>query len=320
MVLENVFKLRWIDKRQSYSFYLGIFYTIISFITSYILFSKVPGFVGVSCILFSVILVVPTVNKLFDLEEKIEVKKKKGIFVKHEHIMDFFLYYFIGIFITLLIISLFFPTFVLSKSQMYNSEQNQIQIKSNLPPPPTFSKTSIFIQILKINFIVLLVSFFLSIFYGSGAIFLITLNASIFASALGHVIRSNFNSGGILTSLSFAICNFGIIFFHMIPEVIAYLLAAMAGGVLSHAIIREKFASKNFHIVLIDSIILIFISIMVLITAAFLEANISKKLIDGGVCMNSKSVIILTFIVLLILFIFIEFGRKKYIKHLHLKF
>ena len=47
------------------------------------------------------------------------------------------------------------------------------------------------------------------------------------------------------------------------------LLAAIAGGVLSHAFLREKIGSKNFRIVSIDAVVLLLIAAVVLLVAAF---------------------------------------------------
>ena len=65
MVVEELFKTKWAEKRPSYSLYLGVLLTIISFVTSYLIFNKTPSFIGISTILFTVILALinaPTVS------------------------------------------------------------------------------------------------------------------------------------------------------------------------------------------------------------------------------------------------------------------
>jgi hypothetical protein len=157
----------------------------------------------------------------------------------------------------------------------------------------------------------MIISFILSLFYGAGALFLITLNASIFASALANVIKNNLPGIGFFSVYSFTLCNLGIMFFHMIPEVSGYLLAAIAGGVLSHAFIREKIGSKNFKIVLTDSFILLLIAIAVLFLAAFVENEISKKLFTSNICVNSQFLIISILGLIILGIVLFEVMRKK---------
>jgi len=142
-------------------------------------------------------------------------------------------------------------------------------------------------------------------------LFLITLNASIFASALSNIVRSNLPNLGFLSVYSFTLCNLGVMFFHMIPEVSGYLLAAIAGGVLSHAFIREKIGSKNFKIVLMDSFILLFTAVAFLLVAAFIENEISKKLFTSDICVNNQFAIILVFGLILLGIVLFEIMRKK---------
>ena len=97
----------------------------------------------------------------------------------------------------------------------------------------------------------------------------------------------------------------------MIPEVTGYLLAAIAGGVLSHAFVREKIGGKNFKIVLIDSIVLLIAAILFLIIAAFIENEISKKLFTSNVCTESKYIILIVLGLIIIGIILFEILRKK---------
>ncbi|MBS3102641.1 stage II sporulation protein M [Candidatus Woesearchaeota archaeon] len=311
MVVEELFKAKWVEKRPVYSFLLGVFFTIISLFTSMILFRNTPNFIGISTILFTVILIVPTVNKLFDLEEKIEVKKNISFFKKHEHIIDFFIYFFIGVFIVLFVVALISPGIVLSEQQLYSIETKVVQEGRKLPPPPAMGQESELLRIFRNNIYVMIISFVLSLFYGSGALFLITLNASIFASALANAVKSNLTDFGFLFVYSFTLCNLGVLLFHAIPEVGGYLIAAIAGGVLSHAFIREKIGGKNFKIVLKDSVILVLIASLVLFTAAFIETEVSKRLFTSNVCAKSKFLIIFLLASAIIALVIFEYMRKK---------
>jgi hypothetical protein len=316
MVVEELFKARWAEKRPAYSSLLGVIFTVIAFFTSFLLFRQTPNFIGISTILFTVILIIPTVNKLFDREERLEVKEKLSFFIKHEHIIDFFIYFFIGVFMVLFIIALIEPNMIFSEQQLYNVQDKVIERTADLPAPPPAVEGQEIARILKNNLYVMVIAFVLSLFYGAGALFLITLNASIFASALANVVKSSLPGIGILSAYSFTLCNLGIMFFHLIPEVSGYLLAAIAGGVLSHAFIREKRSSKNFKIVLMDSIVLLIAAIVFLVIAAVIENEISKRLFTSGVCVESKFLVIFILGVVIAGIILFEILRKKKFKYM----
>ena len=76
MAIGKFFKAKWAEKRPAYSFFLGVFFTLISFFTSLLLFKRTPNLIGISTILFTVILVIPIANNLFYKEEKLELRKK----------------------------------------------------------------------------------------------------------------------------------------------------------------------------------------------------------------------------------------------------
>ena len=136
MAIEKIFKTKFAEKRPAYSFFLGAFFTLISFFTSFLLFKGTPNFIGISTILFTVILVMPIANKLFYREERLEINKKLGFLKKHEHIIDFFVYFFIGVFIVLFAIALPRPNMVFSEQQLYNIQAGIIEEGRKLPPPP----------------------------------------------------------------------------------------------------------------------------------------------------------------------------------------
>ena len=65
---------------------------------------------------------------------------------------------------------------------------------------------------------------------------------------------------------------------HGLPEIAAYFYGALAGGILSVALIRKHFMTDKFSKVIIDFSELILIAIGFLIAAAFLEVYITPIL------------------------------------------
>ena len=60
----------------------------------------------------------------------------------------------------------------------------------------------------------------------------------------------------------------------MTTEAIAYISAAIAGGVVSKAVIREKLFSKKFHHIITDALILLGIGFVLVIIAGYLEVEV----------------------------------------------
>jgi len=108
----------------------------------------------------------------------------------------------------------------------------------------------------------------LALFYGAGAIFILAWNASIMGYIIGDLIR---NSLG-LAALPHAFLKF---FLHGIPEIIAYLAAALAGSILFVSVIRGDLKKDRIKRTITDIIIILIISVVLLVIAAAIETYIS---------------------------------------------
>lgn len=211
MVLDQIFTVKKIIEKPDNALYIGVIYTILSFIVSYLLFINVQHIIGIATILFVVILTTPLIVNLFRYGSKMHGQRKIKFLIKNRVVVDFFIYFFLGVFIAFFILALVFPGKIFSESQLYGEPApiEKIIQADDLPPPPQI--LSVF-SIFRNNMYVLLICFGLSLFFGAGAVFLIVLNASIFATALVGVIQRKL-PGGIIPGYSFTICNLGIMFF-----------------------------------------------------------------------------------------------------------
>ena len=108
-----------------------------------------------------------------------------------------------------------------------------------------------------------------SIIFGAGAIFVLAWNATVIASAIG--IFTNYRISGIPSGLVRYLI-------HGIPEIGAYFVAALAGGILGTGIMRNGFKNKKFYHVLENVILLLFFSLMILIVAAIMEVYLTPLL------------------------------------------
>jgi len=137
---------------------------------------------------------------------------------------------------------------------------------------------TLLIQIFANNVKVLLLAIFFSFFYGAGAIFILTWNASVIATAAGTFIRER-----LATALGFGyfgIISVGILKYmtHGIFEILAYFIGGLAGGIISVAVIRHEVNTLKFRRVIKDSIDLVIIAFVMLIIAALIEVFVTPKL------------------------------------------
>jgi len=233
MVLEEL--LNKIGKRKFYAFILGMLYVFVSYGTAKIFF---PVSISLTMVFFITLLLIPSTFKLVSVEERIERKYGTSNFLRrHSTIMEIFLFLFIGIFIGYLIIGSY-SVEALEYQSGFLAEQGIVGdfIDEGIQKIPQF------FSILANNTSVIVVAFILSLFYSVGALFLIVYNASIFSSFILRFTEL-VSQQKILSTALFSV--------HFIPEVFGFLLAAIAGGVISKAIVREKVGTNEFRNVVI---------------------------------------------------------------------
>jgi len=273
MVLEQFFKASWLEKKPAISLLLGFVFVFIGLITSLIFFRND---ISIALLFLVTLLLVPSLMKLIDLEEKMESKFGiKHFFKNHKPILMIYLFLFLGIFAGYLVIG-----FGAGDNLDYISEEQMKVLDGGLTAEEMvdFSfdeKLSNAFGIFSSNLLVVLIFFILSVFYGAGGIFLVVWNASIFSTFI--VMTINNLSRGVPHALGLL----GAFSLHLIPEVFAFLVAAIAGGVLSRALIKERWKGKHLSNVIKDAVVLLLISLGVLMIAALLEAFVSTGLMRG---------------------------------------
>ncbi len=274
MVLESL-KIRWLEHRPYISLFFGFFYTFVGFLVAMLFF---PGKVSVAMLFLTTLLLVPTLIKLVNIEETRESKDGFRRFITdHIDIIEIFIFMFIGVFLGYVVLGYFdAPDFdrifdyqieFLKQREGLSSDLIENFLQSDLQP--SLGHASAIIQN---NLKVTGIFFLLSILYGAGAVFLVTLNASVFAVFIFYV--ANY-LGKTISQFLLAL---GMFMIHLVPEIGGFLVAAIAGGVLSKAIIKEKFRSRRFKNVLRDSIMLLALAAALIIIGAFLEVYVTATL------------------------------------------
>ena len=133
-------------------------------------------------------------------------------------------------------------------------------------------------QIMANNIKVLLFCIFFSFFYGAGAIFILTWNASVIAAAIGSFVRNNLSETFGLAY--FSIFTIGVLKYmtHGIFEILAYFMGGLAGGIISVAVIRHDINTEAFRKVLYDSIDLILLATAIIVIGSYIEVYITPAL------------------------------------------
>jgi uncharacterized membrane protein SpoIIM required for sporulation len=108
-----------------------------------------------------------------------------------------------------------------------------------------------------------------SLIFGADAIFILAWNASVISSAIGIFSKAN------LANLPIA---FGRYMIHGIPEIGAYFAGALAGGIVSIAIIKHDVHTERFWVILQDSLNLVILAVVLLFVAALIEVFITPVL------------------------------------------
>jgi len=267
-------RINLVEKRPYVAFFIGVVYVFVAFLTSKIFF---PNIISIATLFLVTLLLVPSVIKLLGTEEKRE--RKDGIrnfFKDHRDIFEVYIFLFIGVLVGCILLA--WATSISNFSYQMDFLQKNQGLSSELIRTKTtqgleYSFNS-FLSLIQNNLLVIIICFVLSLFYGAGAMFLIVLNASIFSTFIFFIMRE-------LPTLTNKAAILGIFCVHMVPELLGFLLAAIAGGVVSKAVMQEKFLSQKFRNVMKDALILFVISAGIIVLAAFLETYVSTSLFNA---------------------------------------
>ena len=103
----------------------------------------------------------------------------------------------------------------------------------------------------------------------------------------------------------------GILFFHMLPEVTAYFLSAIAGALLYTAILKEDLFSPDFMKTMKKSLLVLLIAAGVLLISALIEVKVSRSLLLSGICLKNTSYVLTATVLILIGLVLFEIKRKR---------
>ncbi len=272
MVLESLISPIKAEKRPWEMFFIGLLYSSIAVIVSIFLFIDYASLI---MIFFTVAVSIPIIYWAIKLEEKkdLSIHDERLLIKEHGKALAFFTCLFIGFVVSFSIWYLILPE---DLSQKVFAVQTETITKINNPlAGNAFNLAATFMTILMNNLKVLLFCLIFAFFYGFGAIFILTWNASIMGAAIGGVVKSQV--GSYAAFLPLVLFKY---FIHGIPEMVAYFMAGLAGGIISIAVIRHDLNSDKFKHIIVDSADLVFGAVVMLVVAALLEVFVSPLIIS----------------------------------------
>jgi len=288
MVLESLLGPKRAERKPTSLFLLGVLYASIALFLGLWIFKNQASLV---LVFLTVMAAIPLIQRTNLLEEKkaMYLKGEIKLLEAHSKALLAFIFLFFGFVVAFSAWYLLLPEHIVQST--FNSQIETIRsINGNIFGIPVqsstittnFGQSGVFFQIFSNNIKVLLFCIFFSFFYGAGAIFILTWNASVIGTAIGNYIRTNLSAiavenGFLKVGSYFSIYSLGLLRYaiHGIPEILAYFTAGLAGGIISVAIIKHDLDSKYFRKIMLDSVDLIILSVLLLFVAALLEVYVT---------------------------------------------
>ncbi|MBN2368557.1 stage II sporulation protein M [Candidatus Woesearchaeota archaeon] len=279
MVLESLINPLRAEAHPRILFVHGFLYASLGLFLGYWIFSVHASLIMV---FLTTMAAIPLVYNIIKTEEKKELSDldETNLLREHAKALSVFMYYFIGA-----TLGFAFWYVVLPSSMIGGLFEVQTQtitdIRSNITGN-SYQSFKVFTEILSNNLKVLIFCVLFSFIYGLGAIFILTWNASVIGVAIGNFIRTELQmiSGGLnLQSAAgyFQVISIGLFRYviHGIPEILSYFFAGLAGGIISIAVIRHDFGTKKYEKIILDSSILLLLSLFFVLVAAVLEVYVT---------------------------------------------
>jgi uncharacterized membrane protein SpoIIM required for sporulation len=126
-----------------------------------------------------------------------------------------------------------------------------------------------FMSIIENNVYVMIFTLIFSLIFGAGAIFVLAWNASVISAAISIF------AGYKILEIPIGILRYMI---HGFPEIAAYFITALAGGIFGVGVIRNGIKSQRFIHVVENTAILLFVALVILVLAAIIEVYLTPIL------------------------------------------
>lgn len=248
-------------------FVVGVIYSFVAVLLSKWIF---PGYESIAMLALTTAAAVPFVFQILNYEEHSDkrIRKEKLLLAHHKRALVVFAFLFFGF--VLGYITGFFSVPAEENQVLFEAQLlTLMHINKNPTAGYSYVEDFSFATILLNNLRVLGFILLFSLIFGAGGIVILAWNASVIAAALGTFIAARVFAFAPLNVFSVVSQGFFRYLVHGVPEIIAYLIASLAGGIIYIAILRKE---VNRHL-MIDAALLAGISVLFLVVAALLEVG-----------------------------------------------
>ncbi len=280
-MLEILINPKKVEKGSWRMFFVGLVYASLSLLLVHWFFSSDPNLSnasGMLVVLFCIMFSFPFMYYIIKREEREneEVEGIVGLWQTHKDAIFEFMWLFFGF-----VVAFSFWNGVLQDANLLNFQINTYcQINSpgdvsgcierytsgKINLTGSSINGSRLLSIIENNVYVMIFTLVFSLIFGAGALFILVWNASVISAAVSIFTRYN------LSEIPLGIARYAI---HGIPEIAAYFITALAGGIFGIGLIRHGARDKKFLRVLENTITLIFLALIILVVAALIEVYIT---------------------------------------------
>jgi len=283
-MIELLMKPKKAERHPWEMFFIGAFWASIALLLVTFVFgndSILKEGSGLLVVIFTVMFCLPFFYYLIKLEEKkdIVINNSGRLIKEHSKAIRAMMWMFLGFVVAFSFWYIILPN---SAGQNFNF---QIKTFCAINSPSNYeycisqhgisvvtgavTKVGSVLNIFANNIYVLIFTILFSLVFGAGAIFILVWNASVIAAAIGIFAK------GSMINLPLGLLRYMI---HGIPEIGAYFIGALSGGIISVAIIRKDLRGERSWKILQDSLILVIIAVLILVVAALMEVYLTPLL------------------------------------------
>ena len=282
MVLESIIRPSEAEKSPWEMFFLGILYSSIGLFFALFLFGDVD--MSLVMVFLTTLACSVLMYKTIRYEESktTHSTSEYQLLRQHGKALAFFTFLFLGFIVSFSIWYTLLPLDV--ATDVFSSQINAIERINSLVSGNAVNGGT-FLKILENNLRVLIFSVVFSFFYGMGAIYILTWNASVIGAAIGQSIKNALNAilastGAVTTSQYFHSVGVGLsrYLLHGLPEILAFFIGGLAGGLISVGVIRYSEHKEYFRRIVGDAAILLAMARILVVVGAYLEVYVTPYL------------------------------------------
>jgi uncharacterized membrane protein YsdA (DUF1294 family) len=281
-MLEYIISPQTVEKNPWDVLILGIIISSLSIWLGFELAKVLNASASILVIAITVIALAPLMHRILRLEEDKEesayVKQKeqkvwklRGCFSRHNDVLAVYTFLFIGLLISY---SFWFVVLPLDGGGLPDisafSEQegaiNAHRATGDATTPDYFTR------LYENNIRVMVMCFAASFLFGAGALWIIAWNASVVAVFIGEKIKETIVGSSVFEAylVGFPKYSLGLALW-AIPEIGGYLIAGLAGGIVSAAVAKHHFRKPEFRFAVYDAFILLLLGVLLIIVGAWVE-------------------------------------------------